>query len=84
MRAAKGEHALSITRWVLGVYVLRLLALKDGADDVHQDVGEEDEEDGMREVVTHKEGNSKCHNCNCDERVSCPFKAAWCILLKLH
>ena len=47
MRTANGEHALSVIRYVLGVCVLRLLALEDGADYVHQDVGDEDEEDGV-------------------------------------
>ena len=47
MRAAKGEHALSVTPCVSGGCILRLLALEDGADDVHQDVCDEDEEDGV-------------------------------------
>ena len=47
MRAAKGEHALSVTPCVSGGCILRLLALEAGADYVHQDVGDEDEEDGV-------------------------------------
>lgn len=55
VRAANGEHALSVICYVLGVCVLRLLALEDGADDVHQDVCDEDEEDGVGEMSAYQQ-----------------------------
>ena len=49
-------HTVVVKNYTKAEFDCCYLSLEDCSDDVHQDVGDEDEEDGVGEMVTHKEG----------------------------